>query len=283
MARARVPEAEALLDQPYPVLDHGFVRLVDYLGSDDRVVEAARVSYGGGTRTLRENQSLIHYLMRNDHTSPFEQVVLVVHMKLPLFVFAQMVRHRTARLNSLSARYSVMEDEFYLPQGDQLRAQSTLNKQVGDGELPQEVGEQGAATLRQQASDAYAAYERLLAQGVSREQARMLLPQNLYTQIYWQCDLHNLFHFLRLRLDWHAQAEIRAYAEVLAMMASKVAPLCYGAFEEHILGGTRLSRTEVDAINAMLSKESVQLSEKALAELKRKMRWSTVTDPSTAS
>lgn len=277
-----VPEAEELLDQEIKVLDHGFVRLVDYMGGDARVVDAARVSYGAGTKTVREDKGLINYLLKNAHTSPFEQVSLVFHVKLPLFVFAQMVRHRTAKLNSMSARYSVMQDEFYVPASDDVRVQSATNKQATHEALPEDVAVEVIATFEADARAAYARYEELLAKGVAREQARMVLPQNLYTQIYWKCDLHNLFHFLRLRLDWHAQKEIRVYAEAMARCAKAVAPLCYEAFEEHVKHGERFSRGELAAIRAMLRGEAHGLAEKAQAELERKL-WGTEGAPLTTA
>lgn len=269
MAHVVIPEAEALLDQELPVLDRGFVRLVDYMGGDARVVQSARVSYGAGTKTVREDRGLINYLMKNAHTSPFEQVSLVFHIKLPLFVFAQMVRHRTAKLNSMSARYSVMADEFYLPEPGEIRGQSAANKQVGEGEV--DGAEALQLVFREVSEREYATYEKLLESGVAREQARMVLPQNLYTQIYWKCDLHNLFHFLRLRMDWHAQAEIRVYAEAMARCAQAVAPLCYEAFEEHVLHAVRFSRSEMEALRAMLRGEGHQLGEKAAAEFEKKL------------
>ena len=269
MAHIVVPEAEALLDKELSVLDKGFVRLVDYMGGDQRVVQSARVSYGSGTKTVREDKGLINYLMRNLHTSPFEQVSLVFHIKLPLFVFAQMVRHRTAKLNSMSARYSVMEDEFYVPEPANVRGQSALNKQVGEGEV--EGSEAIAAVFAEVCRREYGTYESLLEQGVAREQARMVLPQNLYTQIYWKCDLHNLFHFLRLRLDWHAQQEIRVYGEAMAKCAQAVAPLCYEAFEEHILHAQRFSRSEMEALRALLRGGEHTLTERQAAEFEKKL------------
>lgn len=244
MPRCVVAAAEALIDLPFKVLDQGFVRLVDYLGSDARVVQAARVSYGAGTKTVREDAGLIDYLMRHDHTSPFEQVALVVHLKLPIFIMAQLVRHRTAKLNSLSARYSKMEDRFYLPQADDLRAQSETNKQVGAGAVPEAL--QLSLAIEHHTDLAYERYEELLAQGLSREQARMVLPQNLYTECYWQIDLHNLFHFLRLRLHPHAQAEIQVYAQALLVLAEAVAPLCTASFKRHRLNGQKFSAQELE-------------------------------------
>src|SRR5436309_54006 len=210
MARVIVPEAEALLDKEFPVLDHGFVRLVDYLGGDSRIVAAARVSYGPGTKTIREDAALINYLMSNKHTSPFEQVILTFHAKMPIFVARQWVRHRTARLNEVSGRYSVMPDEFYLPEAEQIGKQNKRNRQGrGPEELPPEHQERVLEILKRDQVSAYASYEELLGHEIARELARINLPLSLYTQWYWQIDLHNLLHFLRLRLDSHAQYEIR--------------------------------------------------------------------------
>lgn len=271
MPHATAPAADALLDVVHPVLDQGFVRLVDYHGNDERVVAAARVSYGAGTKSVREDRGLIHYLMRNAHTSPFEQVNLTFHIKQPIFCERQMGRHRTARRNEISGRYSVMKDEMYAPSAAELRAQSLKNKQVGEGALPDASAEEASARIADHNRVAYATYQTLLEAGVAREQARMVLPQNLYTEGYWQFDLHNLFHFLRLRLDWHAQAEIRAYAEAMAACARAVAPLCYEAFEEHQLNGARLSRGEIEAINAMLEGRGVDLGDRQKAELAAKL------------
>lgn len=272
MMHATAPQADALIDQFHPVLDQGFVRLVDYHGNDERVVAAARVSYGGGTKTVREDQGLIHYLMRNAHTSPFEQVNLTFHIKQPIFNERQMGRHRTARRNEISGRYSVMKDEMYAPSAAELRAQSLKNKQVGEGALPEADAQLASELIAEHNRDAYATYQALLEAGVAREQARMVLPQNLYTEGYWQFDLHNLFHFLRLRLDWHAQAEIRAYAEAMAACAKAVAPLCYEAFETHVLNGARLSAYEIKAVKAMITGFEDGLTERQREELCMKLR-----------
>lgn len=253
MARIIVPEADAILDKEFPVLDRGFVRLVDYLGGDGRIVAAARVSYGLGTKSVRENKALIHYLMRNLHTSPFEQVILTFHAKMPIFVARQWVRHRTARLNEVSGRYSVMPDEFYLPALDQVRMQSKRNKQGrAPEELPRELQERALEILKRDQASAYASYEELLSDDIARELARINLPLSIYTQWYWQIDLHNLFHFLRLRLDRHAQFEIRQYAEVMAQMTKAVAPFAFEAFEEHVLYAACLSKSLKDRLNKLL-------------------------------
>lgn len=253
MARITVPEAEALLDQPIAVLDKGFVRLVDYLGGDARIVAAARVSYGEGTKTLREDRGLIQYLFRNAHTSPFEQVQLTFHCKLPIFVARQWIRHRTARLNELSGRYSVMRDEFYLPDSSRVALQSDDNKQGSGESVDAAYAAQVLALLKSEQAGLYTDYAGMVEQGVARELARINLPLSLYTEWYWQIDLHNLFHFLRLRLDPHAQYEIRAYAEALARCAQAVAPLAYEAFEEYELYGTRFSRRELKLLREMVT------------------------------
>ena len=259
MARSHVPDADALLDQRLEVLDHGFVRLVDYLGGDARIVQAARVSYGEGTKSLREDRALIDYLLRHAHTSPFEQVVLTFHLKMPIFVARQWLRHRTARLNELSGRYSVMRDEFYQPAPDEVRLQSPTNRQGSSPEpASDDLRARAVETLAAGQRRAYAEYEGLLADGVARELARVNLPLSLYTEMYWQIDLHNLFHFLRLRTDWHAQLEIRAYGDAIARCARAVAPLAYEAFEEHVLHGRRLSGREMELLRGVIDEDRLR-------------------------
>ncbi|TVQ40111.1 MAG: FAD-dependent thymidylate synthase [Spirochaetaceae bacterium] len=283
MAHCTVAEAEAILDKQFPVLDKGFVRLVDYLGGDQRIVQSARVSYGAGTRTYREDHGLIHYLMRNGHTSPFEQVVLTFHTKMPIFVARQWVRHRTARLNEISGRYSVMEEEFYVPASGEIAVQSSENKQGRAAEpVDAETARRIITAFKEEQSRSYGAYQNLLEQGIARELARVNLPLSLYTQWYWQIDLHNLFHFLALRMDTHAQYEIRAYAHVMLDIARAVCPIATEAFEEHVLGGVQLSRSESAAVRGVIGvvadAEQVQqagrdagLSGKALERLMRKL------------
>jgi thymidylate synthase (FAD) len=270
MARVIVPEAEAILDREFPVLDHGFLRLVDYLGGDERIVAAARVSYGPGTESVREDKALIHYLMRNLHTSPFEQVILTFHAKMPIFVARQWVRHRTARLNEVSGRYSVMPDEFYLPAVGQIRKQSKPNKEGrAPEELPRHVQERALEILKRDQASAYASYEELLRDDIARELARINVPVSAYTQWYWQIDLHNLFHFLRLRLDRHAQYEIRRYGEVMAQMAKAVAPVAFEAFEEHVLYAPRLSKSFKERLQALL--RSLAASSPEAADILREL------------
>jgi thymidylate synthase (FAD) len=270
MARTVVPAAEDLLDQEIPVLDKGFVRLVDYLGGDERIVQSARVSYGSGTKSFRQDRGLIHYLLRNDHTSPFEQVVLTFHTKMPGFVARQWVRHRTARLNEISGRYSVMRDEFYVPESGQMRGQSADNKQArSEDVLPGAAGLVESFSAEQAA--AYKTYEGYLEQGLAREVARINLPLSLYTEWYWQIDLHNLFHFLALRMDSHAQYEIRVYAEAMAKCAQAVAPIAYEAFEEHKLHAVKFSRSECAALVALLDGRSPTLEERPMAIFEAKL------------
>ncbi|MDR1931183.1 MAG: FAD-dependent thymidylate synthase [Spirochaetales bacterium] len=274
MAHCVVPAAEEILDKEFPVLDKGFVRLVDYLGGDERIVQAARVSYGRGTKSYREDRGLIGYLLRNRHTSPFEQVVFTFHVKLPIFVARQWVRHRTARLNEISGRYSVMKDEFYVPSARDLAPQSADNKQGRSGEaLSREKAQEVLDLFAADQGRAYENYTRLL-DDVAREIARINLPLSLYTEWYWQIDLHNLLHFLRLRLDAHAQKEIRLYAEVLFDIMKKVCPLTAEAFEEYELGGAAFSAKEFAALKKMLaggSIESCGLSGKDLERFREKL------------
>ncbi len=272
MARCIVAEADAILDREFRVHEKGFVRLVDYLGGDERIVQAARVSYGGGTKTVREDAGLIDYLLRNEHTSPFEQVVMTFHIKMPIFVARQWIRHRTARLNEISGRYSVMKDEFWLPEPSAIARQSSDNKQGRDSEPvgPDEAAAVIAALERGQKA-AYADYTALVDSGLARELARVNLPLSLYTEWYWQMDLHNLFRFLSLRLDAHAQREIRDYAEVLLDICGRVAPLATASFRKHLLGGARFSSDELGALKAMLAGNEPKLGGKELERFREKL------------
>jgi thymidylate synthase (FAD) len=261
MAHCLVPEAEAILDRQFPVLDKGFVRLVDYLGGDQRVVQAARVSYGEGTKSYREDAALIDYLLRNEHTSPFEQVILTFHVKLPIFVARQWIRHRTARLNEISGRYSVMKDDFYIPDLADIAPQSADNKQ---GRSEEALAPEAAAAVQADfvagQTAAYADYLKLVESGLARELARINLPLSLYTEWYWQIDLHNLFRFLKLRLDAHAQKEIRLYAQAMLDIAKKVAPACCLSFEKHSLQGVAFSAAEMAELRRRLSGGAPEVS-----------------------
>ena len=257
---------EARLYHATPVLDHGFIRVVDYMGDDAAIVQAARVSYGAGTKHVQSDEGLIRYLMRHWHSTPFEMCEIKLHVKLPVFVARQWIRHRTANVNEYSARYSILDREFYIPAPDQLAAQSVVNNQ-GRGDVLQ--GEEAARVLELLKSDAnraYDHYEEMLSQtqhdgtpqqGLARELARMNLPANIYTQWYWKVDLHNLFHFLRLRADPHAQYEIRVYAEAIAEAVKDWLPLAYVAFEDYRMGGVTLSAKAVDCVRRRLAGEVV--------------------------
>lgn len=252
MAHCTVPEAEAILDKTFPVLDKGFVRLIDYLGSDDRIVQAARVSYGEGTKSYRKDKGLINYLLRNDHTSPLEQVNFTFHIKMPIFVARQWIRHRTAKLNEISGRYSVMTDECYIPSDENISYQSSDNKQGRSSEpVSAEIREKVKKLLEEDQKRTYAVYQELLDMGIARELARVNLPLSLYTEWYWQMDLHNLFHFLQLRMDLHAQYEIRVFANTVFDIVKKVCPIACEAFEDHRLGGKSFSHREIEQLSAI--------------------------------
>ncbi|MCI4321206.1 MAG: FAD-dependent thymidylate synthase [Thermoplasmata archaeon] len=252
MTRPSIEAADRLIGVKHPVLTHGYVVLVDYMGGDAAIVQAARVSYGAGTKTVRDDRGLIRYLMRHRHTTPFEMVELKLLVRLPIYVARQFVRHRTANLNEYSARYSVVPDEFDLPPPADVRRQSTRNRQGRGEPLPDDVTERFRSDVSRISADAYRAYSTALEAGVARETARLVLPLAYYTEWYWKTDLHNLFHFLSLRLDPHAQEEIRRYAVVMAEIAKAIAPVATEAFEEFQLGGLSLSRRELKAVRALL-------------------------------
>jgi thymidylate synthase (FAD) len=252
---------EAHLYRAHEVLDHGFIRVIDYMGDDSAIVQAARVSYGAGTKHVQNDEGLIRYLMRHWHSTPFEMCEIKLHVKLPVFVARQWIRHRTANVNEYSARYSILDREFYIPQPEQLAAQSTVNNQ-GRGEVL--TGEEAARVLeilKRDAAQCYDDYEAMLSQegqqGLARELARMNLPMNIYTQWYWKTDLHNLFHFLRLRADSHAQYEIRVFAEAIAECVKDWVPLAYAAFEDYRMGGVTLSAKAIDVLKRRLKGEVV--------------------------
>ncbi len=252
---------EAHLYKVNPVLDHGFVRVIDYMGDDAAICQAARVSYGKGTKSVQNDAGLIRYLMRHWHSTPFEMCEIKLHVKLPVFVARQWIRHRTANVNEYSARYSILDREFYIPEPDALAAQSVVNNQ-GRGEALS--GEEAARVLEYLKGDAarcYDHYEEMIGQegqqGLARELARMNLPANIYTQWYWKVDLHNLFHFLRLRADSHAQYEIRVYAEEICKLVADWVPAAYGAFEDYRMGGATISERGLLCMRRMLKGETV--------------------------
>ena len=273
MAHCIVPEAEEILDKEYPVLDKGFVRLVDYFGGDQRIVQSARVSYGEGTKTVSQDGALIDYLLRHQHTSPFEQVVMTFHVKMPIFVARQWVRHRTGRMNEVSGRYSIMKDEFYVPAEDKVAPQSKDNKQGRATEaFDKATADKIINQLEEGQKAAYENYSALIDDGLAREIARINLPLSLYTEFYWEMDLHNLFHFLKLRLDSHAQYEIRVYAEVILEMCRKVAPMATESFINHMNEGVNFSGEEMDALRKVLAGEPNPLEGKKLDRFNEKIK-----------
>lgn len=270
--RPTVPALEAMLFNAIAVLDHGFIRVVDYMGDDSAVVQAARVSYGRGTRKALEDEGLIRYLMRHHHSTPFEMCEIKFHVKLPIFVARQWIRHRTANVNEYSARYSILDKDYYIPAAGQLAAQSADNRQ-GRGEvLDAQTAERVLNLLRADAEQTYGHYEDMLSEdvGLARELARMNLTLNTYTQWYWKTDLHNLFHFLHLRADSHAQHEIRVYAEAMMETVKAWVPLSYGAFCDYRLGAVTFSAKMMTVLKKLLADEPVEQAGSGLS----KREWS---------
>ncbi|HEY1934054.1 MAG TPA: FAD-dependent thymidylate synthase [Acetobacteraceae bacterium] len=267
--RPTVPALEARLYEAIPVLDHGFVRVIDYMGDDGAIVQAARVSYGRGTRRVSEDAGLIRYLMRHRHSTPFEMCEIKYHVKLPIFVARQWIRHRTANVNEYSARYSILDREFYIPEPEHLAAQSAVNRQGRGDVLSGEEAAHVLDLLRADATLTYDHYAEMLnedadgsprdpaRQGLARELARMNLTLNTYTQWYWKIDLHNLLHFLSLRADAHAQYEIRAYAEAMLETVEAWVPIACGAFRDYRLGAVTLSAPMLAVVRRMLAGEAV--------------------------
>jgi len=267
--RATVPALEEILYEPLPVLDHGFIRVVDYMGDDAAIVQAARVSYGRGTRKVNEDQGLINYLMRHRHTTPFEMCEIKYHVKLPIFVARQWVRHRTANVNEYSARYSILDNEFYLPAPEHLAVQAATNRQGRGAALDGVAAKRVLDLLRLDAEHAYAGYTKLLNEdasgaptdpgrpGLARELARINLSLGFYTQWYWKTDLHNLMHFLALRADPGAQYEIRAYAEVMLGTLVRWVPMAHAAFLEYRLNAALVSATGLAVIRRLIKGEQM--------------------------
>ena len=265
-------EKSVLLDKRIDCLDKGFVRLIDVMGDDASIVQAARVSYGSGTKKVHEDRGLIRYLLRHAHTTPFEMVEFKFHVKLPIFVARQWIRHRTANVNEYSGRYSEMKDEFYTPAVQDIRPQSVSNKQGrSDETLPDGMAEQAAIAFKQGQDDAFAQYQDFLEQGIAREIARINLPVSNYTEWYWKIDLHNLFHFLRLRIDAHAQYEIRVFAEAIAELVKPFVPHAWEAFEDYILNAHRMTAPEMKVMKHLLQSLTMPTDEQ-LAELGLKGR-----------
>ena len=275
--RATVQTLEDLLYKPFSVLDHGFIRVVDYMGNDSAVVQAARVSYGAGTRKVREDQGLIRYLIRHRHTTPFEMCEIKFHVKLPIFVARQWIRHRTANINEYSARYSILDNEFYIPAPEHLARQSGTNRQGRGSVLEGSQALTVMRMLRDDATRAHAHYVEMMdisgdeedqadSPGLARELARMNLTLNFYTQWYWKVNLHNFMHFLSLRGDQHAQYEIRAYANVMLEILKKWVPDTFDAFSDYRLGAAELSAKSIIVLRQMLAGEKVVQSDSGLSK-----------------
>ena len=281
-ARVTAPELEAVLYKPIEVLDHGFIRVIDYMGDDSSIVQSARVSYGKGTKKISNDKGLIKYLMRHRHSTPFEMCEIKFHIKLPIFIARQWIRHRTANVNEYSARYSILDKEFYIPSAENLEAQSAINNQGRGDALTDDEASNVIQILKKDAEQTYSNYETLLNEssegniidesksGIARELARMNLTLNTYTQWYWKIDLNNLLHFLALRADDHAQYEIRVYADAMLDIVKKWVPLTYEAFEDYRIGGTELSAKEVNLMRKLLKGEKVSFEEEGLS----KREWS---------
>ena len=281
-ARVTAPELEAVLYKPIEVLDHGFIRVIDYMGDDSSIVQSARVSYGKGTKKISNDKGLIKYLMRHRHSTPFEMCEIKFHIKLPIFIARQWIRHRTANVNEYSARYSILDKEFYSPSAENLAAQSAINNQGRGDALTDDEASNVIQILKKDAEQTYSNYETLLNEssegniidesksGIARELARMNLTLNTYTQWYWKIDLNNLLHFLALRADDHAQYEIRVYADAMLDIVKKWVPLTYEAFEDYRIGGTELSAKEVNLMRKLLKGEKVSFEEEGLS----KREWS---------
>ncbi|MBI2254365.1 MAG: FAD-dependent thymidylate synthase [Proteobacteria bacterium] len=267
--RAVAPALEEILYQPIELLDHGLVRVIDYMGDDNAVVQAARVSYGRGTKKVTEDQGLIHYLMRHRHSTPFEMCEIKFHVKMPIFVARQWIRHRTANVNEYSARYSILDREFYIPAPENLAAQSSINRQGRGNVLEGADAQRVLDLLKRDSTQVYDHYVDMLNEneagepadpsrpGLARELARMNLSLNFYTQWYWKIDLHNFMHFLSLRADPHAQYEIRVYADAMIDVLKRWVPLCYEAFVQHRLGAATLSKNALNVVKRRLAGETV--------------------------
>ncbi len=269
--RSVSPGMEKHLHNTYDILDHGFIRVIDYMGDDAAICQAARVSYGKGTKSVSNDEGLIRYLMRHWHSTPFEMCEIKLHAKLPVFVARQWIRHRTANVNEYSARYSILDREFYIPASDALAAQSVENSQGRGQVLSGLEAERVLEILRSDSARCYGHYEEMLSVedgklGLARELARMNLTANVYTQWYWKVDLHNLFHFLRLRTDPHAQYEIRVYAEAIGKVVADWVPLAYAAFRDYRVGGVSLSAKAAECVRRMLGGEKVTQEDSGMSQ-----------------
>ncbi len=276
--RVTVPELENVLYEAIPILDHGFIRVIDYMGDDTSIVQAARVSYGKGTKKVSTDSGLIKYLMRHWHSTPFEMCEIKYHVKLPIFIARQWIRHRTANVNEYSARYSILDKEFYLPAPQNLATQSQSNRQGRGNVIEGEKAKKVLDLLKNDAEQTYNNYEIMLNErydgstidvngvGLARELARMNLTLNTYTQWYWKTDLLNLMNFLRLRADHHAQYEIRAYADAMLDTVKKWVPITYEAFMDYRVGGTEVSSKGKEVIKKLIQGQKIDLDQSGLSK-----------------
>ena len=276
--RVIAPELEKLLYEVLPILDHGFIRVIDYMGNDNSIVQAARVSYGKGTKKVNTDTGLIKYLMRHWHSTPFEMCEIKYHVKLPIFIARQWIRHRTANVNEYSARYSILDKEFYLPTKENLAAQSISNRQGRGDVITGDQAEKVLGLLKDDAERTYKNYQEMLNErydgsiidenktGLARELARMNLTLNTYTQWYWKTDLLNLMNFLRLRADHHAQYEIRAYADAMLNTLKKWVPITYDAFLDYRVGSTEVSSKGKEVIKKLINGDNISIDETDLSK-----------------
>ena len=282
--RVTASKLDKVLYKPFKVLDHGFVRVIDYMGDDSSIVQAARVSYGKGTKKLNQDKNLINYLLSHRHTTPFEMNEIKFHIKLPIFVARQWIRHRTANVNEYSARYSILDNEFYIPKANDVKPQSQLNNQGREGEIEKDLKKHYLSLIKENAKINFSSYKHLLnvdedgntldekRLGIARELARMVLPLSSYTQWYWKIDLHNLMHFLALRFDDHAQYEIRVYAKVMLDLVKKWVPLTYDAFIRNRVNSLTLSSEAIEYLKMKIKNKKIsktKINKRELDNLKK--------------
>ena len=276
--RVTAPKLEEIMYEALPILDHGFIRVIDYMGNDNSIVQAARVSYGKGTKKVNTDAGLIKYLMRHWHSTPFEMCEIKYHVKLPIFIARQWIRHRTANVNEYSARYSILDKEFYLPSRENLAAQSKSNRQGRGDTIDGSQAQKVLGLLKDDAERTYKNYEEMLNErydgsiiddnkvGLARELARMNLTLNTYTQWYWKTDLLNLMNFLRLRADHHAQYEIRAYADVMLDTLKRWVPTTFEAFIDYRVGGTEVSSKGKEVLKKLINGEKISIDQTDLSK-----------------
>ena len=282
--RVTASKLDKVLYKPFKVLDHGFVRVIDYMGDDSSIVQAARVSYGKGTKKLNQDKNLINYLLSHRHTTPFEMNEIKFHIKLPIVVARQWIRHRTANVNEYSARYSILDNEFYIPKANDVKPQSQLNNQGREGEIEKDLKKHYLSLIKENAKINFSSYKHLLnvdedgntldekRPGIARELARMVLPLSSYTQWYWKIDLHNLMHFLALRFDDHAQYEIRVYAKVMLDLVKKWVPLTYDAFIRNRVNSLTLSSEAIEYLKMKIKNKKsskTKINKRELDNLKK--------------